>query len=277
MNEVEDLEYRVIGGQPLLGRLYRPAGGRAEALVVEVHGGAWGMNDRKSNALIHQHLAANGIAVFALDFRLAPAHRYPAAINDVNYGIRWIKANAERLGLQPRLIGGLGTSSGGQQLVLSALRPEDPRYRTSDPLLHKYEAHLDFVVACWPILDPLARYRMARAKGLKNLVDAHHAFWPDERAMTEGNPQLVVERGEATSKPPMLVLQGTGDENVEHERADRFVEQYRRAGGEIELHKSEGQPHTFVVKDPTSPASVAALAKMSGFVQARLQKDRAHV
>lgn len=276
MNEVEDLEYRVIEGQRLLGRLYRPAGGRAEALVVEAHGGAWTMNDRKTNVVIHQHLAASGIAVFALDFRLAPTHRYPAAINDVNYAIRWIKANADRLGLEPRLIGGLGTSSGAQQITLSALRPDYAPYMTPESGL-KLDAHLDFVIACWPILDPLARYRMATAKGLKNLVDAHHAFWPDEKAMAQGNPQLVVERGEATSKPPMLVLQGTGDENVEHQRADRFVEHYRRAGGEIELHKFEGQPHNFVAKDPAAPASVAALAKMFNFVQAHLQKDRAHV
>ena len=264
----EDLTYRTVDGQPLLARLYRSQ--RADVLVVEVHGGAWSQNDRTTNAAIHQYLAASGVAVLALDFRLAPAHRYPAAIEDVNYGIRWAKANAARLGLRPKLIGGLGTSSGGQQVVLSALRPDDRRYAVSDAALAGHDARLDFVVACWPILDPLARYRMAQAKGLKNLVNAHHAFWPDEAAMTEGNPQLIVERGAATSKPPMLVLQGTADENVEHERADRFVEAYRKAGGEIELAKFEGQPHTFIVKDPAAPASKQALEKIGAFVRQRL-------
>lgn len=253
----EDLTFRSIGGESLLGRLHQPAGGKADTLVVEVHGGAWTMNDRTTNAAIHQHLAQNGIAVFALDFRLAPKHRYPAAIEDVAYGIRWAKAN-----LKPKRIGGLGTSSGGQQIVLTALQPEK----------FGEDAGLDFVVACWPILDPLARYQMAKARGLKNLIDAHHAFWPDEAAMREGNPQLVLERGEATAMPPMLILQGTADENVEHFRADRFADAYRARGGSVELVKFDGQPHTFIAKDPGSGASRDALKRIADFV--RLNGDR---
>jgi acetyl esterase len=251
--KIEDIEYRRIDNQSLLGRLYMPE--NADTLVVEVHGGAWMMNDRMSNAVIHQHLAAQGVAVFALDFRMAPAHRFPAALEDIEHGIRWAKSN-----LKPGRIGGLGTSSGGYLIVLSALRAEEA-------------VKLDFVIGCWPILDPLARYRMAKARGLKNLVEAHNAFFRDEAEMTENNPQLIVERGEARNLPPMLVLQGTADENVEHQRADAFAERYRAAGGEVELHKFEGQPHTFVVKDPSSAASVLALSKISQF----LQKERAHV
>jgi acetyl esterase/lipase len=248
--KIEDIAYRTIDGQPLLGRLYQPE--KAEALIVEVHGGAWTMNDRMSNAVIHNHLAANGVAVFALDFRMAPAHPFPAALEDVNHGIRWAKAH-----LKPKRIGGLGTSSGGYLIALSALRADE-------------ETRLDLLIGCWPILDPLARYRMARAKGLKNLVDAHHAFFRNEQQMAEANPQTIVERRQATSLPPMLVLQGTADENVEHQRADAFAECYRAAGGEIELHKFPGQPHTFVIKDPASPAAAEALARISSFVQSRL-------
>lgn len=263
--EIRDIAYRVVSDQPLLGRLYRPAGAAAEAMVIEVHGGAWQMNDRLTNAVIHRHLAENGVSVFALDFRLAPQHAYPAAVNDVNYAIRWVKAN-----FNPGHIGVLGSSSGAHQAVLAALRPDDPRYFTRDAALGDHDASVDFVVACWPILDPLARYRMARAKGMQNLVDAHHGFFPDENAMLEGNPHLVVERGEATSLPPMLVLQGTADENVEHERADAFAERYRRAGGEIELKKYPGQPHTFIIKDPGSPASQDALATISNYLRRRI-------
>lgn len=91
--EITDIPYRIVDDKSLLGRLYRPANGRTDALIIEVHGGAWMMNDRMTNAVIHKHLAAQGVAVFALDFRLAPAHPYPAAIDDVNFAIRWAKAN----------------------------------------------------------------------------------------------------------------------------------------------------------------------------------------
>ena len=245
--KIEDIPYRRVGDQPLLGRLYAPA--QPKALIVEVHGGAWTMNDRTTNAAIHQHLAAHGYAVFALDFRMAPAHPFPAALEDVNEGIRWAKAN-----LDPGRIGGIGTSSGGYLIVLSALRADE-------------QTKLDFVIGCWPILDPLARYRMARAKGLKNLVDAHHAFFRNEAQMTQANPQLLLERGEQARLPRMLVLQGTADENVEHHRADAFVERYRAAGGDIALEKFEGQPHTFIPKDPASAASRRALSRMVDFLE----------
>jgi acetyl esterase len=274
--EILDLPYRTVGGETLLGRLYQPADAGAKVVLVDVHGGGWMLNDRLANAPIHEHLAGRGIAVFALDFRMAPKHRYPAAVDDVNYGIRWLKSNLERLGLRPAQIGGLGTSSGGHQIVLSALRPDDARYLSPDPALTGHDASLDFVIACWPVLDPLARYRMAKARNLKNLVEAHDAFWPDEAAMTEGNPQLVVERGEASARPPMLVLQGTADENVEHERADRFAQAYRGAGGELQLEKFEGQPHAFVLKDPGAAASLRALDLITAYVRSRVTKEKTH-
>ncbi len=72
----------------------------------------------------------------------------------------------------------------------------------------------------------------------------------------------------------MLVIQGTADENVEHERADRFAQAYRKAGGEIEVAKFEGQPHTFAVKDPAAPASKQALEKIGAFVRQRLERKK---
>jgi acetyl esterase len=211
--------------------------------VVEVHGGAWVMNDRLANVAIHEHLAAQGIAVFALDFRMAPKHRYPAAVEDVAFALGWARRE-----LRLKKIGALATSSGAQVLLTAVLPSSEP---------------LDFIVACWPILDPLARYRMAKAKGMKNLVEAHQAYFADEQAMAEGNPHLILERGEAKSKPPLLIIQGTADENVEHHRADLFAERY----GGARVLKFEGQPHTFIAKDPSAPASKMALDAIAAFVK----------
>ncbi len=270
----EDIPYRSIDGQVLLGRAYRPSG-TARALVVEVHGGAWTSGDRLNNVPIHEALAAYGIAVFALDFRMAPAFPYPAAVRDVNFGIRWAKARCEELAGARCPVGGLGTSSGGQLLGLNALRPEDPMYTQPDAPdageTRAANARLDFAVVCWPILDPLARYRMAQAKGIANLLAAHHAFWPDEAAMAAGNPRLVLERGEAGALPPMLVIQGEADENVEHHRADEFVGAYRAAGARVELQKFPGEPHNFVAKSPAAPASLAALDRIKRFIDTQIQ------
>jgi acetyl esterase len=285
---VEDIQYRIVDGVALLGRLYRPASGvEVGVLLIDVHGGAWTQNDRLNNASMHHYLAEQGIAVFALDFRMAPAYRYPAAMQDINFGIRWTKANLALLGLGPGqgmaslLIGGLGTSSGGHLMTLNALRPDDADFSdkdvsdvrdvtdVTDVCLAGHDAGLDFVITCWPILDPLARYRMAQVKGIKNLVDAHDAFWPDEAAMHRGNPQLVLERGEATCLPPMLILQGTADENVEHQRADAFAAAYIKAGGVVEIKKFPQQPHAFITKNPDSGAASEALAEIKNYIEAR--------
>jgi acetyl esterase/lipase len=160
--EVRDLEYRRAGEAPLLARLYRPQGptdsGTPFPALVDVHGGAWASGDRLNNALLDEALAKNGIVVLAIDFRMPPAHRYPASIADVNFATRWLKARAAEFGSRRDLVGGLGTSSGGHQLLLSALQPANRDF-TALPLAEAphEDASLPYLVLCWPISDPLAR------------------------------------------------------------------------------------------------------------------------
>ncbi len=268
--ETEDVEYQrqSQSGKPLLARLYRPRGPGPFPAVVEVHGGAWTANDRLTNAPIHQALATSGAVVMAIDFRMPPEAQYPASIEDINLAVRWLKAQGREFGVEPDRIGGVGTSSGGHQIMLSALRPRDPCYAAL-PLeaASPVDASLAFIVVCWSIVDPLARYRMVREKRIDRLIQAHHAYWPSEAAMAEGNPQLILERGEATDLPPALMLQGTDDDNVTPDMADRFAAAYRKAGGRIDLTNFEGEPHAFIGKDPGSPASRRALDLITAFVR----------
>src|SRR5712671_902580 len=126
---IEDIEYQRIDGEPLLARLYRPKD-RAGPFpaVVGVHGGAWTSGDRNNNQVIDQALAAVGIVVLALDFRLAPQAPYPASVADVNFGVRWLKAHAAEFASRPDWVGAVAGSSGAHQMLLSALRPRDARY-----------------------------------------------------------------------------------------------------------------------------------------------------
>jgi acetyl esterase/lipase len=261
----EDQIYLTHGGKPLLARLYRPAGPGPFPGVVEVHGGAWTSNDRLANVATHESLADNGVAVLAIDFRMPPEARYPAAIEDINYAVRWLKLNARDFAIDPGRIGGVGTSSGGHQLMVSTLRPRDPRYAAIPG--GQGDASLAFVVLCWPIVDPLARYRMVSGNGNVRLKAAHDAYWPDEAAMADANPQLILERGEAANLPPALVIQGTNDDNVTPDMADRFAAAYRRAGGALDLRKFDGLPHAFIARDPSAPAARTALDAIVDFVK----------
>jgi acetyl esterase/lipase len=265
--DIRDVEYRRDSGGPLLARLYRPKGPGPFPALIDVHGGAWAAGDRLNNAPLDAALAKSGIVVFAVDFRMPPQHRYPASIADIHYATRWLKTHAGEFGSRRDLVAGIATSSGAHQLLLSALKPSDPRYAAL-PLAEApdEDATLPYLVLCWPISDPLARYRMVKEKGNTRLVESHDAYWTSEAEMAEGNPQRIVESGEAASLPPAILLQGTGDDNVTPDMADRFVAAWRAKGGSIDLHKFDGQPHTFVMRDPASDASRRATELARDFV-----------
>ena len=268
---IEDVEYQRIGGEPLLARLYRPKDRVGSAgpfpAVVGVHGGAWTSGDRNNNQAIDQALAAVGVVVLALDFRLAPQAPYPASVADVNYGVRWLKAHAAEFASRPDWVGAVAGSSGAHQMLLSALRPRDPRYAAATaPEVAGIDADISYMVACWPIADPLARYRMAVARGNERLVKAHHDYFGNEDAMQEGNPQLILERGENVRLPSLLLLQGTKDDNVTPDMAEKFAAAYRARDGRVQLETFPDQPHTFVTREPSSAESLRAIELIRSFV-----------
>jgi acetyl esterase/lipase len=89
--------------------------------------------------------------------------------------------------------------------------------------------------------------------------------------MAEGNPVLALERGERIEMPPVLYLQGAKD--VAHPRPDldRFVAQYRKAGGQVELEVFEGEGQAFINRNPGSPAAARAMERIIEFVHKQIR------
>lgn len=268
-----DVPFRTSEHGELLATLYRPAA-PAIAAVAEVHGGAWTSGNRSMNGVIARHLAANGIAVLSLEFRMPPVARYPVTVTDVAAGLRWLRTHSTDLGTVPERVGLLGTSSGGHLALLAALRPRDPRY-AGPPRGGEPEIAVDFAVLGWPVSDPVARYRMVRETGNTRLADAHHAFWADEAEMADGSPVDIVSRGEAQNLPALLILQGTNDDNLTPDMQQRFVAAYRARGGRVELAIFEDQPHGFIGKDPDGAATHDALVRMTSFIIREATASRA--
>jgi acetyl esterase len=271
--DVEDVEYLRHGAKPLLARVYKPRGTGPFPLVIDLHGGAWCKKDRTSDMGTDEPLARSGVVVVALDFRMPPEAKYPASLQDINYAIRWCKARAEALKAHPDRIGILGVSSGGHQAMLTAMRPHDPRYAALDGQ-PDIDAAVECVVLCWPVIDPLGRYRYARnvraenrlVKQADEWIASHDKYWKDEAEMAEGNPTLALERGEKVRTPPVLYLQGT--EDVAHPKSDRerFIAGYRSAGGRVDLHLYEGVGEAFITNDPTSSQAREAVERIVEFV-----------
>ena len=229
-------------------RIYMPDKQGSFPALLDVHGGAWNVGGRTDNEMIDLYLAASGMVVCAIECRKAPTYPYPSQVADVNYATRWLKAHAADFNAVSEGIGGLGASSGGHSLLLSAMRPDDDRYNAlpfSEANASDTDARLSYLIALWPVLDPYGRYGFAKENKRDFLVEATDAYFLSQAAMQEGNPLLVLERGEPLDRPPMLIVQGTADRNVPLDSVHRFVNAYRAAGGPIEISWFPDMPHGF--------------------------------
>lgn len=263
---VEETSVRRADGTEMLLRIARPTGIGPFPAVIDVHGGGWVSGDRNQNAVIDDYLARNGIVAVAPEFRMPPQARYPTPISDILLAMHWLRAEAGNLGSRPDLVGGVGTSSGGHQLLEAALRPAFQAYRGE--IGPDADLSLCYLVMCWPVADPLRRFAHARAMQNQQLLKSHEMYWPSEADMETGNPQLVLERGLHGALPPLLVVQGTADDNLPEDSAERLVKAWQQGGGSATLELYEGQPHTFVTRSPDSAESRSALAAISGFIHA---------
>lgn len=278
--DTEDVEYLRHGSLSLQATVYRPRGKGPFPLVLDLHGGAWCNGERKDDEPLCVSLASSGVVVAALDFRQPPQASYPGSMVDINYAIRWFKHNAARFDARADRVGTMGISSGGQQAMLTAMRPADPRYAaiplTSAP---GADANVQCVVLCWPVIDPLGRYEYAKklkadasphAAMADRWMPSHDKYWLTENAMAEGSPTRALERGERGPTPSVLYVQGTADLAHPRPNLDRFVKAYREAGGTVDLNFYEGVGEAFIKKEPDSPQAKACLAKIAEFVQREL-------
>ena len=266
--QVRDVVYQRTGGKTRLARLYQPAGPGPFPAVVQVHGGAWNTKDRTDGQQTAMDFVSNGIVVLSLEFRNAPEAPYPASLQDINYGVRWLKAHASEFGSSADRVGLYGTSSGGHQALLAAMRPDDPRYR-SLPLAEapQMNARVAFVVSGWGVLFPLERYKVAKSQGNQAIAKSHETFFGNDDTQIEATPALILERGEKVYLPPAFVYQGTADEWTTVELARRFAAAYGAAGGKIDLQFLEGERHTFVNEHPFAPNSVKAVSMAQAFIK----------
>jgi acetyl esterase len=265
--ESSDVEYRRDGDVSWLARVHVPAGSGPFPTLLDVHGGAWANGDRLMNESTDLALAASGLVVAAIDFRTSQDAPNPAAMEDINYATRWLKAHAADFKGSPESLGGVGWSSGGHQIMLSAMRPN--QYASLPlPEAPELDASLAYVIMGWPVIDPLSRYRLAESRGNEQLMQNHRAYFSDEAGMVEASPPHILQRGEQVELPPTLLVQGAADEALTRMMAEEFVEAYSLAGGVIELAKYPGEPHGFL-RQP-GPNSDRALALIKSFIARQL-------
>ncbi|MDH3444465.1 MAG: alpha/beta hydrolase [Deltaproteobacteria bacterium] len=262
-----DVEYQFHAGKPWLARIYQPKGAGPFPTMVDVHGGAWHNGDRTNNAGIDRALAARGIVVAAVDFRQPPEAGYPASICDVNLAVRWLKAHAAEFN-GTNVVGAFGNSSGGHQVVLNGLRPRHAKYAALPLPNHPdIDASLAYVIAGWPVIDPLFRFHYAKDINNQEHINAHIEYWGTEEAMAEGSPQTIVDQDGHVELPPVLMLLKAIDRNHPLEMQERFIASYRKRGGAIEAQTFDGLPEHRMVPSPSQPETMRVMETITAFIR----------
>ncbi len=235
-------------GSDLLALVYRPdiADTRPVSLVIDVHGGAWSSGHRKSGRHYDRKLAAAGICVVSIDFRQGPDHKHPAAAEDILAAIEWCL----ELDIPRSSLGLIGSSSGGHLATYTAIGANDLTPNT-DVL-----EEVDYVIALWPVSNPIARYQYVKARmneepvpGVrfhpKQLFAGHEAYFTSPAQMTEAAIQDILLHGRFVHLPSLFIVQPELDQNVPVMMSQTFKGAWELAGGDVLYRLYEGVGHAF--------------------------------
>src|SRR5437867_9058518 len=160
-------------------------------------------------------IAASGALAVAIALRLSEEAPYPASVQDANYGVRWLKSRAAEWNGDPSKIGVYGSSSGGHVAQLLAMRPRDARYNAiALPAAPTLDATVAYVATRSPISDTYARFQQAEKMKREGMIKNNRTYFRPWETIFEGNPQQILDRREAVTLPPLLIIQGALDDNV---------------------------------------------------------------
>jgi acetyl esterase/lipase len=228
------IEYSADPLGPTLLDLYLPDGVARPPLVVWVHGGSFVSGDRVtlpatlSPGSVFGALNSAGLACASIDYRLAPAARYPAPVEDTRAALAFLTGRAERYGYDGRRLGLWGESAGGLLALLAGL---------STP-------GVGAVVGWYPVTDILA---MPVFSGAGPLAEA------PEFALFGASPKAVAELAAEASPinrvtaaaPPVLLVHGEADRTVPVSQSLRLHERLLAAGADSTLLVVSGADHCF--------------------------------
>lgn len=217
-----DRAYGPPGDAARVADLYRPEGAGPFPGVVLVHGGGWDARDRSDMTSVARKLAGRGYVVANIDYRLAPAALYPAALEDVRSAVKWLRAEAPRLRLHPDRLAGWGYSAGAHLVALAATENGD--------LL----ARLQAVVAGGTPAD-LPQY--PNSPIIRRFIGG--SFAEREEVWRQASPLTHV----SSDDPPMFLYHGTWDRLVYVEDTLALKQALDRAGVPSELYLLQGAGH----------------------------------
>ena len=250
----KNVVYGMYSGLALLMDIYYPEKPNGRG-VVFVMGSGWhmplaygggGLKDRAANHNSLKTLSEAGYTVFAINHRAAPRFRYPAAVEDAQRAVRFVRHQAKQYGIDPDRIGGVGGSSGGH--LVSLLGTLDGKGDPEDPdAINRESSRLQCVVALAAPSD-LAKIKTETGlMAVTSFVGVPSIL--EQKTYREASPVTHVSAGDA----PFLLIHGDADRTVPFEQSELMEAALKKSGVEVKLIRVPGGGHGGNFEGATNP------------------------
>jgi len=225
-----DLTYGTAAGEELKLDLSVPEGQGRFPVCILVHGGGFERGDKQKQP---KHwfapLSDAGYAWVSINYRLAPAHKYPGSVEDLKTAVRWVKSHAADYRFDPVRIVLVGESAGGYLVNMVGVKNEE-------------DTRVAAVVSFYGAADLLSRLKSSNGK--PSITFSNYFGVTEDNEVTR---KFLVEASPAThvrpGLPPFLLIHGNKDETVPYEQSVNFFAKLKAAGVPAEFITIEGGGH----------------------------------
>lgn len=226
-------------------------GDRIMPVVIYIHGGGYSMGSKEDGTALLPVLARGGYFAVSIDYRLSDVAPWPAAAHDCKAAIRFLRANAKELEIDPQRIGVWGHSAGGHLAALIAVSGNAPQLEGTVGTTGVSSA----VQCAVDMSGPTDFLKFDRSVPLYAGIIKQFFAGPDDTLddrMKAASTTTYIDAGD----PPIMIVHGTNDNIVPIEHSEMLNDALDKAGVEHQLLKVEGEGHAI-----TSPDAYVAVAE----------------
>ena len=243
VTEEKDVEYGRVGERALVLDLYNPAHlDHPVPGILFIHGGGWRGGDKKDYRIYARYFAAKGYVVASVGYRLKKEAKYPAAIEDTKCAVRWMRANARTLNVDSERNAAIGGSAGGHLAMMIGYSAGLPELEGNGGW-PEVSSGVCAVVNLYGPVDVTTPYGRSHETVTSYIGKS---FDEAPQLYRQCSPLFHLDAGD----PPTLVIQGTLDDLVPIEQADRLAARLEELKIPYWYDRLDGWPHTMDLARP---------------------------
>lgn len=241
-------------------------------VLLQIHGGAWMIGNKREQALPLMYLmAARGWVCVAVNYRLSPKATFPDHLLDVKSAVKWIREEIANYGGDPNFIVATGGSAGGHLSSLLALTANDPAFQ---PGFEHVDTSVNGCVPFYGVYDFTDTYGLQVHGGLIDTVQKHvlkKKLNKERDAFLAASPMHRIH----SDVPPMFVIHGDQDSLAPVEEARHFVARLREASkSPVAYAEIPGAQHAFdIFHSPRSSIVVEGVARFLATLHSDYQRN----